>query len=110
MSEIAKQAKSIIDAQVKKGIEKYNMTLDENIAPMVERIDHLCEEMADGLQYALWIKQRMQIIESKTCTDTCLEIVRHFENQKVITQAELVSFCLKLSDSKNSYRHATTNS
>jgi hypothetical protein len=59
MSEIAENVKAIIDQQVEKGISKYGQTLDLNDDTIINRINHFQEEMADGLQYAEWIKQAL---------------------------------------------------
>jgi len=58
-SEIAEKVKSIIDAQVEKGISKYGQTLDMNDDTIINRLNHFQEELADGLQYAEWIKQAL---------------------------------------------------
>jgi hypothetical protein len=58
-SEIAESVKNIIDAQVEKGISKYGQTLDMNDDTIINRLNHFQEELADGLQYAEWIKQAL---------------------------------------------------
>jgi hypothetical protein len=58
-SKIAENVKDIIDAQVNKGINKYGQTLDLNDDTIINRLNHFQEEMADGLQYAEWIKQAL---------------------------------------------------
>jgi hypothetical protein len=58
-SVIAESVKSIIDAQVEKGISKYGQTLDMNDDTIINRLNHFQEELADGLQYAEWIKQAL---------------------------------------------------
>lgn len=63
-SEIAQRVKNIIDAQVQKGINKYGQTLDLNDDTIINRLNHFQEELADGLQYAEWIK--MSLYELKT--------------------------------------------
>ena len=63
-SEIAENVKAIIDAQVEKGISKYGQTLDMNDDTIINRLNHFQEELADGLQYAEWIKQAL--LELKT--------------------------------------------
>ena len=63
-SEIAENVKAIIDQQVEKGISKYGQTLDMNDDTIINRLNHFQEELADGLQYAEWIKQAL--LELKT--------------------------------------------
>jgi hypothetical protein len=45
-------------AQEKKGIKKYGQILENNNAPMLERLEHLAQELTDGLMYVEWIKER----------------------------------------------------
>lgn len=45
-----------LDNQTNKGIDKYNTLLHENPLPMPERLEHLAEELTDGLQYIEHIK------------------------------------------------------
>lgn len=42
--------------QSKKGIEKYKTPLESSPAGIIERINHISEELMDGLHYAFWIK------------------------------------------------------
>ena len=58
-SVIAESVKNIIDQQVEKGISKYGQTLDMNDDTIINRLNHFQEELADGLQYAEWIKQAL---------------------------------------------------
>jgi hypothetical protein len=58
-SQIAENVKAIIDQQVEKGISKYGQTLDMNDDTIINRLNHFQEELADGLQYAEWIKQAL---------------------------------------------------
>jgi len=46
-------------AQEKKGIDKYGQILEHNPAPMLERLEHLAQELTDGLMYIEWIKERV---------------------------------------------------
>lgn len=46
-----------IDAQTTKGIEKYGQTLEFNPAGIVERLEHLAQELTDGLAYIEWVKE-----------------------------------------------------
>lgn len=57
-----------LDKQINKGKNKYGMTLEDNTElTMVERQDHLAEELIDGLQYIEHLKtlelQRKPIME-----------------------------------------------
>jgi hypothetical protein len=61
---IAENVKKIIDAQVEKGLEKYGQTLDMNGDKMINRLNHFQEEMADGLQYAEWIKMSVNHLQT----------------------------------------------
>ena len=63
-SEIAEKVKNIIDQQVEKGISKYGQTLDMNDDTVINRLTHFQEELADGLQYAEWIKEAMMDLKS----------------------------------------------
>jgi len=45
-------------AQQKKGIDKYGQVLENNHTPMLERIEHLAQELTNGLMYIEWIKER----------------------------------------------------
>lgn len=46
-----------IDAQTTKGIEKYGQTLEHNPAGVEERLEHLAQELTDGLAYIEWVKE-----------------------------------------------------
>lgn len=48
----------LLDSQRKKGIEEYGQTLEDNDLSMNERIDHIAEELIDGLQYLLHVKEK----------------------------------------------------
>ena len=63
-SEIAEKVKNIIDQQVEKGISKYGQTLDMNDDTVINRLNHFQEELADGLQYAEWIKEAMMDLKT----------------------------------------------
>jgi hypothetical protein len=43
--------------QIKKGMNKYGQPLEENTDEIVERLEHLAEELTDGLMYIEWIKE-----------------------------------------------------
>jgi hypothetical protein len=46
---------ALIDAQTARGIAKYGQTLDENDAPLANRLVHFIQECVDAAQYAHWI-------------------------------------------------------
>lgn len=45
-----------IIAQREKGLAKYGQPLEANPAPIGERLEHLAQELTDGLMYIEWIK------------------------------------------------------
>ena len=50
----------IADKQRDKGMETYGQGLEMNPADMIERIEHLQEELIDGLMYCEWIKDKLK--------------------------------------------------
>ena len=46
----------IAERQREKGIETYGRGLESNPAQILKRIEHLQEELIDGLMYCEWIK------------------------------------------------------
>lgn len=46
-----------LDQQREKGVKKYGGTLETNKAGMLERLEHLAQELTDGLEYIEWIKE-----------------------------------------------------
>lgn len=51
---------TIANRQREKGKRKYSMVLEENNATALERINHLEEELIDGLMYCEWIKDLLR--------------------------------------------------
>ena len=49
----------IADRQRNKGIQTYGQGLESNPADIVKRIEHLQEELIDGLMYCEWIKDKV---------------------------------------------------
>lgn len=49
------------DKQRKKGMETYGQGLECNPAAMLKRIEHLQEELIDGLMYCEWIKDMLDL-------------------------------------------------
>ena len=47
----------LAERQRSKGLSKYGYGLENNPAAIVERINHLEEELIDGLMYCEWIKE-----------------------------------------------------
>lgn len=54
----------LADKQRAKGIETYGQGLEMNPADMLKRIEHLQEELIDGLMYCEWIKDKLKELES----------------------------------------------
>jgi len=54
---VSPEAARLLEERVRKGLETYGMTLDENQAPLEERLQHALEEALDLLQYLEWAKQ-----------------------------------------------------
>lgn len=48
---------SLAERQRAKGMSKYGQGLEMNTADILERINHLQEELIDGLMYCEWIKE-----------------------------------------------------
>ena len=53
----------IADKQRTKGIKTYGQGLENNTAPILERIEHLQEELVDALQYCEWLKDWLKRLE-----------------------------------------------
>lgn len=51
---------AIADKQRAKGMSKYGQGLEANPADILARINHLQEELIDGLMYCEWIKEWVQ--------------------------------------------------
>ena len=51
---------AIAEKQRAKGMSKYGQGLEANPADILERINHLQEELIDGLMYCEWIKEWVQ--------------------------------------------------
>lgn len=51
---------AIADKQRAKGMSKYGQGLEDNPADILARINHLQEELIDGLMYCEWIKEWVQ--------------------------------------------------
>ena len=47
------------EKQRAKGIDTYGQGLEENPADLIQRIEHLQEELIDGLMYCQWIKDKL---------------------------------------------------
>lgn len=55
----------MLDKQINKGQRKYGLYLEENDLTFDERLDHLSEELIDGLQYI----QHLKMIKEKMVED-----------------------------------------
>lgn len=53
------------DKQRAKGMETYGQGLESNPAALIERIEHLQEELIDGLMYCEWIKDKLTELKGK---------------------------------------------
>ena len=53
------------DRQRAKGMEKYGHGLESNPAAILKRIEHLQEELLDGLMYCEWIKDKLMELEKE---------------------------------------------
>ena len=49
----------LAERQRAKGMSKYGFGLEMNTADIIERINHLQEELIDGLMYCEWIKGKL---------------------------------------------------
>lgn len=56
-SRVSPEAARLLEERARKGLEAYGMTLDENPAPLEERLQHALEEALDLLQYLEWAKE-----------------------------------------------------
>ena len=77
-SKIAEKAIKILDQQVAKGLDNYGHTLDNNMANIPERIGHIQEELADALQYSIWLNNALQ-----DQADTLQEFIQYVEQVEV---------------------------
>ena len=50
---------ALAEQQRKKGMSKYGYGLEMNPADILERINHLQEELIDAMYYCEWIKERI---------------------------------------------------
>lgn len=57
---------AISDRQRAKGIETYGQGLEANPVDMLKRIEHLQEELIDGLMYCEWIKDKLVELEGES--------------------------------------------
>ena len=54
---VSPEAAWLLEERARKGLETYGMTLDENPAPLEERLQHALEEALDLLQYLEWARE-----------------------------------------------------
>ena len=86
---IGERAKAQIDKQTKKGLEKYGMLLDDNPAPVEDCINHMTEELADGLQYAIWIKDGISKLKKEVYRKAISDICDHFKDAGILSYENL---------------------
>lgn len=55
----------LAEKQRSKGINKYGKGLEYNTADAIARINHLQEELIDGLMYCEWIKEKLAELEGE---------------------------------------------
>lgn len=51
---------AISDRQREKGMKTYGKGLEGNKAPIMERLEHIQEELMDALYYIEWLKDAME--------------------------------------------------
>lgn len=51
---------ALLDRQDVKGLTKYGHPLEQNPAEMLERLNHLAEELADALRYVCWCMEAIK--------------------------------------------------
>lgn len=54
---------AIAKKQREKGLSKYGVGLEKNALSILKRIEHLEEELIDGLMYCEWIKETIKEME-----------------------------------------------
>lgn len=54
------QIEATAKKQREKGLSKYGQGLEDNSADIMTRLDHLTEELIDGLMYIQWIKEYLE--------------------------------------------------
>ena len=63
LSGVEAQVAQELAARQHRGLGKYGMTLADNPAALIERLQHLKEELMDGALYAQWAINRLQALE-----------------------------------------------
>lgn len=58
---------SKIDAQVQKGVSKYGVGVDDASLPAAEWLDHLEQELIDGLFYIEQIRKKLEVDKLGFC-------------------------------------------
>jgi hypothetical protein len=65
----------LFDRQDEKGLSKYGYPLEQSNAEISERLNHLAEELVDGLRYVLWIQDALcQVKSCKRCYNSCKSV------------------------------------
>ena len=66
------QINDLLDRQDRKGLSKYGLPLEQSKAEIAEKLNHLAEELTDGLRYVLWV---MDSLTPKSCSN-CINVKR----------------------------------
>lgn len=61
------QVNALMDRQDAKGLGKYGHPLEQSPDEIKKRLNHLAEELADGLRYVLWVMDGLE--ENKDAVD-----------------------------------------
>lgn len=56
-----------MDRQDAKGLGKYGHPLEQSPDEIKKRLNHLAEELADGLRYVLWVMDGFEKQEVQKC-------------------------------------------
>lgn len=88
------QIMKLLDKQINKGKNKYGFYLEENDLKLDERLDHLSEELIDGLQYI----QHLKTIKEKMEEDLWYIIgglMELYHKEENVDKKELISEMIK---------------
>ena len=53
------QINDLLDRQDRKGLSKYGLPLEQSRVEIAEKLNHLAEELIDGLRYVLWVMDEL---------------------------------------------------
>lgn len=71
------QINALLDKQDVKGVSKYGTSLEQSDAEIGEKLQHLAEELVDGLRYVLWVQDELS---SRMCFDTYQQLAERTAN------------------------------